>query len=217
MKILGLSLAASFLLLAGCHTERTHEEANPQAAPSKPLHVDEPIATKPLSDETVFDRTVSEKTVADRAAHGEDTKGHLPGELAISGDPATAAQPKATPAKLKTYGTAELKGEKTDGKATFSGTEAGLTKVSVDLKSAPEGTYEVHVIDGAHCGSLANLENKKSKWKNLGEVTLDKEGNGQLEVATEAGDSKLLNRRTVVISEDDDAIACGTVSVENAG
>jgi Cu/Zn superoxide dismutase len=250
MKLLGLSLVASFVALAACQNERTPEQINPTAIPAKPLAPDEPIAEKPLSDETVFDRTVSEKTVAEGTASDTAIPGRSAGSMEAD-DPAIAAQPAPTakPAtkNSRTYGSAKLKGMRTDGTATFSGDDAGLTKVLIDVKNAPKGTYEVHVFEGSDCQSIANMETPfkggpgtagegkigtpgpkttLALWKNLGDLTIDETGKGKIEVAldNEAGD-KIDQRMVVIYPDNDDAkkgkqqtvIACGPVTVENAG
>jgi hypothetical protein len=147
-------------------------------------------------------------------------------------------------------GKAELRASdsksKTTGTATFSGDDAALTKVMIDVKDAPKGTYQVHVLDGSDCKSIGNMETpyaggpgvagegKKGSpgpeatmalWQSLGTMTVDETGTGKIAVDVKNAEGAKLTQRVVVIYPEKSAdkgkkqaiVACGPVKMEAAG
>jgi Cu/Zn superoxide dismutase len=157
--------------------------------------------------------------------------------------------PTVTPvvpaAEPRTLATADLKGEaksKATGTATFSGTDTALTKVMIDVKDAPAGTYAVHVFDGKDCSAVKSLETPfkgapgtagegkvgtlgpnttMEAWQSLGTLVVDNSGTGKAEVPLTNARNAKLDQRIVVIypekaaatGEKQEIIACGPVSV----
>jgi hypothetical protein len=214
----------AFALALGACRDRDREEYS--TTPPRP-------AVAPPADQP---GTLSDRTGAPTGDLRQDT---MPGEGTVAGQPSTGV---GRPAYRAT-----LKGSKATGTARFERgeEESGLTKVMIDVRDAPKGTYQVHVFDGTDCEAISTMETpyaggpgvagegKKGSpgpattlaiWKSLGTMTVDETGKGKIAVDMKGAEGERLDKRMVVIyseskegAKQQAVIACGPVSAGESG
>lgn len=251
--------ASAFTVAAGvaCREPEDHSTSTGRAEPlTQPQAATGDDAKRaPEAPGMIVDTTANPGAVAgteDRAAKAEAKReqyGEAPDLDRDAAGTAAIAEPKKTAAaqaeikKSRTLGRASLKSHrsKTSGSATFSGDDAALTKVMIDVKNAPKGTYQVHVLDGKDCAAIEGMETPyaggpgvagegkigtpgpkttMALWQSLGTLTVDETGIGKIAVDVKDAKGAELDQRVVVIyPEKSDAknaskqavIACGPV------
>lgn len=249
-KLFIFASALTVAVTSACREPENHTTSTGRAEPL----TNQPAATGDMRQDTaktpeapgmITDTTANPGAVAgteDRAAKAEAKREEY-GEAPDLAQDAAAGTATPKTAKSRTLGTASLKSHRSKaiGSATFSGDDAALTKVMIDVKNAPKGTYQVHVLDGKDCAAIEGMETPyaggpgvagegkvgtpgpkttMALWQSLGSMTVDETGTGKIAVDVKDAKGAKLDQRLVVIypekSADKNApkqavIACGPV------